>query len=71
MVLSCDTSLRIKFEAFSLPKFFIYIKKEHLELSQLATKVLILSGTTYLCKKNSAMTAIKSKFRYCLQLESG
>jgi hypothetical protein len=37
MELSCDISLKIKFEALSLPEFWIYIKKEHLELSQLAT----------------------------------
>jgi hypothetical protein len=29
MELSCDTSLKIKFEALSLPEFWIYIKKEH------------------------------------------
>jgi hypothetical protein len=38
-------------------------KKEHLELSQLATEVLLLFGTTYLCeKKNSSMVAIKSQY---------
>jgi hypothetical protein len=51
MELSCDTSLRIKFEALSLPEFWIYIKKEHFELSQLATEVLLLFGTTFLCEK--------------------
>jgi hypothetical protein len=48
MELSCDISLKIKFEAVSLPEFWIYIKKEYLELSQLATEVLLLFGTTYL-----------------------
>jgi hypothetical protein len=50
--LSCDISLNIKFEALSLPEFWIYIKIDHLELSQLATEVLLLFGTTYLCQKN-------------------
>jgi hypothetical protein len=30
MELSCDTSLKIKFQALSLPGFCIYIRKEHL-----------------------------------------
>jgi 17beta-estradiol 17-dehydrogenase/3beta-hydroxysteroid 3-dehydrogenase/mitotic-spindle organizing protein 1 len=71
MKLSCDTSLKIRFEALSLSEFWIYIKIEHLELSQLATEVLLLFGTTYLCEKTfSAMTAIKSEYRNRLQLES-
>jgi hypothetical protein len=51
MELSCDTSLKIKFEALSHPEFQIYAIKEHLELSQLATEVLLF-GTTYLCEKS-------------------
>jgi hypothetical protein len=52
MELSCDTSLKVKFEALSLSEFWIYIKiKEHLELSQLATEVVLLFGMTYLCEK--------------------
>jgi hypothetical protein len=47
--LSCNISLKIKFEALSLPEFWIYIKIEHLELSQLATEVLLHFETTYLC----------------------
>jgi hypothetical protein len=42
MELSCDISLKIKFEAFYLVEYWIYIKKEHLELSKLATEVLLL-----------------------------
>jgi hypothetical protein len=46
-------------------------KKEYLELSQLATEVLLLFGTTYLCEKTfSVMAAIKSKYRNRFQLES-
>jgi hypothetical protein len=52
MELSCDTYLKIQFEALSLPEFWIYIKKKHIELSQLDTEVLILSETTYLSQKN-------------------
>jgi hypothetical protein len=62
MELSCDTSLKIKFEALSLSEFWTYIKKEYLNLSKLATEVLLISETTYLCGKTfSAMAAIKSK----------
>jgi hypothetical protein len=68
---SCDKSLKIKFEALSLPKFWIYIKTEYLELSQLATEMLLLFETTYLCEKTFlAMAAIKSKYCNHLQLES-
>jgi hypothetical protein len=47
--LPCDISLKIKFEALFLPEFRIYIKIEHLEVSQLATEVLLLFGMTYSC----------------------
>jgi hypothetical protein len=47
MELSCYTSLKTKFEALSLLEFWIYTKTEHLELSQLATEVLLIFGTTY------------------------
>jgi hypothetical protein len=71
MKLSCDTYLKIKFEALSPREFWIYIKKEHLELSKLATEVVLLFGTTYLWEKTfSAIAAIKSKYRNRLQLES-
>jgi hypothetical protein len=74
MELSCDISLKIKFEALSLPEFRIYIKIEHLELSQ-ATEVLLLFGTTYLCQKHfqqwqqlnrSTVTAFSLKVTYDL-----
>jgi hypothetical protein len=41
MALSCGIYLKIKFEALSLPEFRIYTKIEHLEVSQLATEVLL------------------------------
>jgi hypothetical protein len=48
MELSCDTSLKMKFEALSLPEFWVYIKRT--------------LGMTYLCEKIfSAMAAFKSK----------
>jgi hypothetical protein len=46
-------------------------KIEHLELPQLATEVLLLFGTTYLCEKTfSAIAAIKAQYCNRLQLES-
>jgi hypothetical protein len=51
MELPCVTSLKIKFEALPFPDFFIYIRNEYVELSQLAIDFLILFGTTYPCKK--------------------
>jgi hypothetical protein len=71
MELSCDTSLKIKFEALSLPEFWIYTKNELLERSQLAAEVLLRFGTTYACEKTfPAMAVIKSQYRNRLQLES-
>jgi hypothetical protein len=75
MELSCDTSLKIKFEALSLPEFWIYMKKNTWELSQLATEVLLHFGTTYLCEKkkhfqqrqqlnHSTVTAFNLKMTY-------
>jgi hypothetical protein len=50
--------------SFISSEFWIYVKKEHLEHSQLATEVLLLFGTTYLCEKTFSTTgAIKSKYR--------
>jgi hypothetical protein len=45
--LSCDTSLKMKFEALSLPEFWI-CKKNTWNSQKLATEVLLLFGTTYL-----------------------
>jgi hypothetical protein len=68
--ISCDTYLKIKFEALSLAVFWIYIKKEHLELSHLATEVLLPFWTTYLYEDIfSAMAEINSKTRNRLHLE--
>jgi hypothetical protein len=71
MELSCETSLKIKFEALSLIEFWICIKKEHLELSQVATEALLLLDQ-HICLKKTflAMATIKLKYRNCLQLES-
>jgi hypothetical protein len=70
----CDTSFKITFEALSLPIFWIYIKKGYLELSQLATEVLLIFKTTYLCENKhfqqwqqlnrSTVTAFNLKVTY-------
>jgi hypothetical protein len=52
MECSCDKCLKIMFKAVSLPECWIYMKDEHLELSQLAAKVLLLFGMTYLCENH-------------------
>jgi hypothetical protein len=62
MELSCDTSLKIKFEALSLPVKNTW-KTQTIHWG--------VTGTTYLCEKTfSAMAAIKSKNCNRLQLES-
>jgi hypothetical protein len=49
MELPCDASFKVNFEALSLSWVLYFYKKEHLELPQLATEVLLLFGTTYVC----------------------
>jgi hypothetical protein len=48
MEIPCDTSFWLKFEALSHTEFWIYIKKELLEPSQLAIEVLLLLAMTHL-----------------------
>jgi hypothetical protein len=51
--LSCDNiSQYVVWSIVSSWSFYLYRKKEHLELSRLATEVLLLFGTTYLRDKN-------------------
>jgi hypothetical protein len=73
MELSCDTSIKIKFEALPLHDSWIYIRDKCVELSQLTVNVLLLFGTNTRVKKcfqqwrqlnQSTVTAISFKVSY-------
>jgi hypothetical protein len=51
MELACYTSFKIKFEALPLPYFWIYIRNEYVELSQLGINILLFFWHTYPCEK--------------------
>jgi hypothetical protein len=71
MELSCDTSLKIKFEALSLPEFWIYTKKRTLgSLTTSHRGVSTFWNDISVKKIFSAMAAIKSQYCNRLQLES-
>lgn len=61
MDLSCDTSLKIKFEALSLPKFWIYMKMNTWNSQNYPPKCYC-SLIWYIClkKKFTEMAAMKS-----------
>ena len=68
--LSCDTSLKQKFQNVSLIQFWLDIKSEYNVLTNKALKVLLPFATSYLCKTDfSALAAIKSKYRVRLVVE--
>jgi hypothetical protein len=59
---SCDIFLKIKFETLSRTEFWIYIQKEHLELSH-SHRSIGTFGTTCLCEETfSAMAPNKPKY---------
>jgi hypothetical protein len=70
---ACDISLKITLEGLIFLDFWICVRNEYVELSQLAIDVLLqIFSTTHLCDKTSSvMAAIKSKCRNRLQLENG
>jgi len=50
--------------------FWISVRKEYQELSNIAVKVLIGFSTTYLCERGfSSLTYLKSKYRNKLNVE--
>jgi hypothetical protein len=72
MELSCDISLKMKFEALSLPEFWIHIKNHSWNShNQPPNCYYFLKRHIYVKKKTfSAMAVIKSKYRNSFQLGS-
>ena len=70
--LSCDDSLKVKFESSLLrPHFLLSVKNEYLSLSEKAMKILIQFSTTYLWEKTfSFVTIIKTRYRSRLEIDA-
>ena len=69
--LSCDGTLKSEYKASSLIDFWIHAMNEYEQIADKAVCLLIPFATTYLCETGfSAMTAIKSKYRNRLNLET-
>lgn len=69
--LSCDSALKSVFKESSLISFWIKVKTEYTELSQIALKELMGFTTTYLCEKSfSSLLFLKNKYRNRLSVEN-
>ncbi|XP_003801892.1 SCAN domain-containing protein 3 isoform X1 [Otolemur garnettii] len=68
--LATDEGLKIHFEnTASLPSFWIKVKNEYPELSEIALKSLLLFPSTYLCETGfSTLSVIKTKHRNSLNI---
>lgn len=68
--LSCDTSLKQKFQSEPLVQFWLNRSEEYNTLSSKALQVLLPFVTSYLCETGfSALAAMKSKYRARLVVE--
>lgn len=68
--LSCDTTLKHKFQTVSLVQFWLNLHTDYNTLSTKALKVLLPFATSYLCETGfSALAAMKSKYRARLVVE--
>ena len=69
--LSSDSGLKLRFQSSNLFTFWISIREEYPEVSCQAVTFVMPFATTYLCEKRfSAMTAMKTKYRALLDIES-
>lgn len=68
--LSCDTSLKLRFEKDNIIQFWSNVFQEYPTLSTTALKILLPFATSYLCETGfSAVAVIKSKYRSQINLE--
>ncbi|XP_023211413.1 zinc finger BED domain-containing protein 5-like, partial [Centruroides sculpturatus] len=68
--LSCDTSLKLRFDKDKLFQFWSNVSQEYPAISTTALKVLLPFTTSYLCETGfSAVAVIKSKYRSQINLE--
>ena len=69
--LSCDRTLKARFQQVSHVDFWPSLSREYPELTAQAMQVLLPFPTTYLCESSfSTLTAMKTKYRARLHVES-
>jgi hypothetical protein len=68
--LSCDNSLKARFDSTELTEFWVSIKDEYPLLSDKGQRILIPFSTSYLCEAGfSAVAVIESKYRAKINVE--
>ncbi|XP_057184172.1 zinc finger MYM-type protein 6-like [Triplophysa rosa] len=68
--LSCDRTLKARFQQVNLANFWPSLSHEYPELTAEAMQILLPFPTTYLCESSfSTLTAMKNKYRARLQEE--
>ena len=68
--LTCDNSLKRKFNLVNPTNFWISLNDEYPALTKKALRMVVLFATSYLCEAGlSAMAVIKSKYRSRINVE--
>ena len=68
--LTCDSSLKRKFNSVNLTNFWISLNDEYPALTKKALRILVPFATSYLCEAGfSAMAVIKTKYRSRIDVE--
>ncbi|KAK2709210.1 hypothetical protein QYM36_013019 [Artemia franciscana] len=69
--LASDRALELKFQNVTVSQFWLEVKGEYKELSEIAMSALLPFGSTYLCEVSfSAMSLIKTKHRNRLSVQN-
>ncbi|KAK2727301.1 hypothetical protein QYM36_007962 [Artemia franciscana] len=69
--LASDRALELKFQNVTVSQFWLEVKGEYNELSEIAMSALLPFGSTYLCEVSfSAMSLIKTKHRNRLSVQN-
>ncbi len=68
--LKSDSRLKELFSSCPISSFWAALMQEYPELCDVALKILLPFASTYLCEAGfSKMTALKTKYRNCAQIE--
>lgn len=71
LVLSCDRTLKARFQQVAHANFWPFHSHEYPELTAEAMRILLPFPTTYLCESSfSTLTAMKTKYRARLHVEN-
>ncbi len=68
-LIDMSNNLKEKFDAPSLPQYWLYVRKDYPGLAERAVKSLLPFGTTYLCKSGFSTLQPLKKHRACLQVK--